>query len=629
MGNPFAVNNLPLLYQHDEIIDHIYWPVGGGARELQLSWPIHQDVPAGHILRLKTNGMKMMLFFSVDQMSWRNETAAGKIRIEHRTTEEDLLKNWKFYSQNLFIVSGAADRILPAGTVIKAIGGFFPKVINAPDQRSTTSGNQCMYCLETAPDDDGPWKTISGWHVIETQGADPSAINACFHADGSLHVGYSDGYDNPVSPGERHLTIKNVEGKRIAEITFSGTASSVRISPENFKGINRRDQVLVSDTHGLRTLSTFRPITLDGKGIYFGDLHWHTEFSADAFRSVNAALTCARDQMGLDFSALGDHYPFRKELSAELYLDILDQYNEPDKFATILGYEHSTSQGHFNIYYRDRACAAKFQEFRPEFYRAVRAGAPIHLPLSVFNRYCEKGEAIIIPHHTNATSGEVVNEKGYSQWRQFDWSQADDKLVRLAEIAQTRGSFETEGLDAKWHVLSGLYGASLQSALARGLRFGFVAGSDNHEGWPCRKPNQAGYCAMTAIQADGLSREALFEAMLARRTYATTGARIVMDVLFNDQYPMGSEVKLTPATPRNFHIHLRGTAPIEKIEMISFGSKLADIPTNGTAVVDTVWSDGRFDAPLDNCYYYVRIRQRDGHCAWSSPIWVDYAESEK
>ena len=34
------------------------------------------------------------------------------------------------------------------------------------------------------------------------------------------------------------------------------------------------------------------------------------------------------------------------------------------------------------------------------------------------------------------------------------------------------------------------------------------------------------------------------------------------------------------------------------------------------------WMDNKLDAGSN--YYYVRVLQRDGQIAWSSPIWVNY-----
>ena len=47
--------------------------------------------------------------------------------------------------------------------------------------------------------------------------------------------------------------------------------------------------------------------------------------------------------------------------------------------------------------------------------------------------------------------------------------------------------------------------------------------------------------ALTGVWAEALTREALFEALWARRCFATNGARVMLDVRVNGM-PMGSEV---------------------------------------------------------------------------------------
>src|SRR5207247_269967 len=58
---------------------------------------------------------------------------------------------------------------------------------------------------------------------------------------------------------------------------------------------------------------------------------------------------------------------------------------------------------------------------------------------------------------------------------------------------------------------------------------------------------------LTAVWAPELTREALFEALHARRTYATTTARILVDFRVNDA-PMGSEI----ARPADGKVRVRG-----------------------------------------------------------------------
>lgn len=160
-------------------------------------------------------------------------------------------------------------------------------------------------------------------------------------------------------------------------------------------------------------------------------------------------------------------------------------------------------------------------------------------------------------------------------------------------------------------------GASVQDALALGWRLGFVAGTDNHEGHPTQRGNQ--YVGMTCFRAAELTREAIWQAMDQRRTYATSGVPIVADFVVNGT-TSGGEALLAPNQGVTFSAQLHGTAPIERVEIISGGR--------------CVWHDQpqRWDVELDDitlpaqstseAYYYLRLRQADGHRAWLSPVWL-------
>ena len=93
---------------------------------------------------------------------------------------------------------------------------------------------------------------------------------------------------------------------------------------------------------------------------------------------------------------------------------------------------------------------------------------------------------------------------------------------------------------------------------------------------------------------------------------------IVADFSVND-LRSGGEGTLT-GKEVSFAATLHGTAPIERVEIIS-----AD---------NTVWESepGALDVELEGslpapkgtwAYYYLRLRQSDGHRAWLSPVWLD------
>jgi len=186
------------------------------------------------------------------------------------------------------------------------------------------------------------------------------------------------------------------------------------------------------------------------------------------------------------------------------------------------------------------------------------------------------------------------------------------------------------------NVCFGGFGSSVQSALARGLRLGFVGGTDNHRGRPgSGRSFQSGLDyndyvtgGITGVLAQELTREAIFEAIWQRRCYATTGVRMLLDFSVNGRV-MGQEIKATgeeARAARTIVVKAAGTADIARAVIVRNGQDVHTCEGNGR-VLELVWQD---DAPLGEvvskegwAYYYVRLTQSDGNMAWSSPVWID------
>ena len=175
--------------------------------------------------------------------------------------------------------------------------------------------------------------------------------------------------------------------------------------------------------------------------------------------------------------------------------------------------------------------------------------------------------------------------------------------------------------------------------LNQGMRLGLVGGSDTHDSMP-GNPGPEPSCPQTAgfmaVLADEVTPQALYEAVMERRVYATTGARVALRVDASG-HTMGSAV---PAdTPRAFRVEAEGSAPLAAVELVRQGAvvdrvdpsgaawegALAD-PGDGIDASGPVREAGLAGQGVDGmragtAWYLVRVTQTDGHRAWSSPIW--------
>jgi hypothetical protein len=123
-----------------------------------------------------------------------------------------------------------------------------------------------------------------------------------------------------------------------------------------------------------------------------------------------------------------------------------------------------------------------------------------------------------------------------------------------------------------------------------------------------------------AVLAPALTREDIFDALWARRCYATTGEQILLDFTADD-HVMGQEFQVS--APIRVQARVTGTDRITLLEIIKSSRVLcAHRGANDTETLDCV--DAELPAPGEWSFYYVRVTQADGNMAWSSPIWIGH-----
>jgi hypothetical protein len=224
---------------------------------------------------------------------------------------------------------------------------------------------------------------------------------------------------------------------------------------------------------------------------------------------------------------------------------------------------------------------------------------------------CRRIGALAFPHHVGWTGADAGNH--------------DAEVQSCWEIVSCHGAYERPGvgpIGTRGDDKAGQFAAEM---LDRGLRFGFVGGSDGHGlNWHhgiCRMQDSH-RSGLTGVLASAVTREAVFEALADRRCYATSGAKIGMWFEVSGR-PMGEEIPVTESVP--FRLVVQATAEIESLALVTNNGQ--EIPLEaGSMNVD---AHGTLPAPPDGrwAYYYARIIQVDGHVAWSSPIWLDSPSS--
>lgn len=287
--------------------------------------------------------------------------------------------------------------------------------------------------------------------------------------------------------------------------------------------------------------------------LFWGDSH--ANIHPHHMPKLDDAFTAARDH--LDFFPIA-YYPFVIDDIKGMRVESVGQrpqfledwkrikeavtsYHEPGGFVTFPGYEwHGNRRrwGDHNVYYPGAGGELLACESLSQLYEQVR-----------------KFKGIVIPHHT----AYLVGERGK------DWDLLDEELSPFAEVySGHHGSSEAADgpLPMRYNNNMGprVSGGTVQEGLARGYRLGIIASNDSHTGFA----GTWGEGLMAAC-AKELTREALWEAFLARRVYGVTGDRI--ELLFQANGHLMGEV-FEGQGPVEVICRVKGLDAIERIELL-------------------------------------------------------------
>lgn len=324
--------------------------------------------------------------------------------------------------------------------------------------------------------------------------------------------------------------------------------------------VSRRDWIRLcgltaagSAVHRLGAAPAQAPQPAAGLETYFGDLHNHNVIGY-AQGSLRRTFEIARNH--LDFFAFTPHgywpdigtyedsiedkwlngFTAVKDRWPEV-LATAREFDQPGRFVVMAGYErHSTDVGDYHII---------FPTLDAEYRR--------HADLREFQNFAKERGAILIPHHPS-------NRLGH---RGADLSLRDADVSPVLEMYSEWGNAEHDRapFPYKRHTEGGRWTKNtMQWFLQQGYRFGVIASSDDHLGYPGAYRE-----GLAAIKAAGLTREALFDALRNRRTYAVTGDRIDLDFDVNGRM-MGQA--LPYVREREVRIGVSGWDQVDRVELL-------------------------------------------------------------
>ena len=304
--------------------------------------------------------------------------------------------------------------------------------------------------------------------------------------------------------------------------------------------------------------------------VFFGDLHNHSSLTYGHGSFENALENAAQS---LDFFTVTPHamWPDIDQLQGnpELewvidyhrsafvrlrdpeywgnYIDKLKQYNIPGVRITFPSFEiHSLKYG-------DHVVVSRLQDLE-----LPPAGVTV---VELRDQVLDAGNTIITPHGIGYQS----NFRGYN-WDFFKQGAQTPFVEIYSRHGGSEGSIGPFGM---YHDMGPRdYGGSMEAGLKRGFKFAMVASSDSHAG----HPGGFGDGRMAAL-ARALTRDDIWEAIRARRVYATTGANILLDFRINGAY-MGEAVADGESARRIIEVAVEGMNQIDYVELIKNGATL-------------------------------------------------------
>ena len=415
------------------------------------------------------------------------------------------------------------------------------------------------------------------------------------------------GLDLYLVAGDRRIPLGSPEGRFVARHRFEVELPELPAGVYRAVACSRETGEEVALSNPLETV----PQGDGAERVYWGEIHGHTEMS-DGCGTYEGLYRHARQEGCLDFAAAADHACYFSDNEWLWMQDVTNTWNDPGRFVTLVGYEWAGRQVHRNVY-TSRDHLALFRGMHPPTSN-----------IDVVWEHFHGDKQVVGGPHAPLAHGLV-------------WEHHDPSVERFIEVYSMWGASDfREGPAVPRFARENERGMTFNEVLRSGAKLGFTAGGDCHEGrvgFSQEDPQGQGSrphtfavwllyrCGMTAAVMPRLDRVSLMDALRSRRTYATTGARMLLDFSVSG-FPMGSEGSAGEVECRAT-VHAVG--PLRRIDVVRDGTVVHSEDTDALDA-EVTWRDP--GPAAGEHYYYLHVVQVDGEQAWSSPVWVTCGEEE-
>ncbi len=321
--------------------------------------------------------------------------------------------------------------------------------------------------------------------------------------------------------------------------------------------------------------------------VYYGSFHNHSNVS-DGQGTPYEAYRYAKYKAGLDFFSLSDHdINLLNDDNWNTLKATADAANKDGAFAAFWAFEWTNFDYHLTVINTDTFCINQSEETYS--LQSLCTWLDAHNGIAILNH------VFIVDFH-----GTEFNDFNGSVY---------EKIVGM-ELFNQNDPFSfyyyNDGYDTNDNN-KGVF----DEALTRGFKMGAAGGFDNHLAtWGTANDFRL------AILAENLTRADLFAAMQARRFFSTLDKNIALSFTIGGN-EMGSTITSGNSA---LEIHVSDVDREYFTEVFLFDKnhatrRLWKLKTTSVTITDTL-------NIASGDYYYIKVTQKDGDEAISSPIWV-------
>lgn len=471
-------------------------------------------------------------------------------------------------------ISGTDNKYIPISAAAEITVKDEPVLADPTPARGSQTGENKRPTISVALDNAGQNPTV-------TMTVGGKTVTATYK---NGRVTYTPAADLPQGRTEVTVTVRRADGKR-ADITWFFTVGATKYQH------------------------------------YFGQLHSHTQYSdgagtlTDALRYVENLPASANVQ----FVAFTDHSNYFDSSSSpnveaalydtslvkdsdanhswKTYKDTIAKFNKDNagSMVAIGGFEMTWSggPGHINTFNtpgivsrNNKTLNNKTDDAGMKAYYALLSQAEGATSISQFN-------------HPGTTFG---NFKDFNYW-----DPVIDSRIYMVEVGNGEGAIGAGGYYPSYE--------QYIMALDKGWHLAPTNNQDNHKGkWGNAND------ARDVILTDDFSEQGIYEAIRALRMYATEDKNLELTYTVNGLM-MGSSIT---EIPDKLNVEVTVNDPdasdsIAKVEVVANSGKVAYTWDNAAQL-----RSGKLSATLDPSYsyYFIRVTQKDGDLAVTSPVWV-------